>query len=59
MTAIGEKARESLHLALRPALGVERPGLRLFLLICCLPALGFVDGVSGAAENEGSFAVIP
>ena len=58
MTAIGEKARESLHLALRLALGVERPGLRLVLLICCLPALGFGHAVSCAAENKGSFAFI-
>ena len=36
----GDKACKSLALALRLALGVDRRRYRLFLLICCLPALG-------------------
>ena len=54
----GDKACKSLDLALRLALGVDQLRYRLFLLICCLPALGFVDAPSGTAENKGSFAFI-
>ena len=54
----GDKARESLLLALRLALGADHPRLQLFLLICCLPALGFGHAPSGTAENEGSFVFI-
>ena len=54
----GDKACKSLDLALRLALGVDHLRYRLFLLICCLPALGIVDAPSGTAENKGSFAFI-
>ena len=54
----GDKACKSLDLALRLALGVDRRRYRLFLLICCLPALGFVDAPSGTAENDPSFSFI-
>ena len=54
----GDKACKSLDLALRIALGVDHLRYRLFLLICCLPALGIVDAPSGTAENKGSFAFI-
>ena len=54
----GDKACKSLDLALRLALGVDRRRYRLFLLICCLPALGIVDAPSGTAENDPSFSFI-
>ena len=54
----GDKACKSLDLALRLALGVDQLRYRLFLLICCLPALGFVDAPSGTAENDPSFSFI-
>ena len=54
----GDKACKSLDLALRLALGVDRRRYRLFLLICCLPALGFVHAPSGTAEKHPSFAFI-
>ena len=54
----GDKACKSLDLALRLALGVDRRRYRLFLLICCLPALGFVHAPSGTAGNDPSFSFI-
>ena len=54
----GDKACKSLDLALRLALGVDRRRYRLFLLICCLPALGFVHAPSGTADKHPSFAFI-
>ena len=54
----GDKACKSLDPALRLALGVDQLRLRLFLLICCLPALGFVHAPSGTAEKHPSFAFI-
>ena len=54
----GDKACESLDPALRLALGVDQLRYRLFLLICCLPALGFVHAPSGTAENDPSFSFI-
>ena len=54
----GDKACKSLDLALRLALGVDRRRYRLFLLICCLPALGIVHSSSGTAENDPSFSFI-
>ena len=52
----GDKACKSLHLALRLALGVDHPGLRLFLLICCPPPLGFAHGPPWALEKHPSFS---
>ena len=54
----GDMACKSLDLALRLALGVDRRRYRLFLLICCLPALGFVHAPSGTAGNDPSFSFI-
>ena len=54
----GDKACKSLDLALRIALGVDHLRYRLFLLICCLPALGFVHAPSGTAGNDPSFLFI-
>ena len=54
----GDKACKSLDLALRLALGVDHLRYRLFVLICCLPALGFVHAPSGTAENKGLFSFI-
>ena len=54
----GDKACKSLDLALRLALGADRRRDRLFLLTCCLPALGFVHAPSGTAENKGLFSFI-
>ena len=54
----GDKACKSLDLALRLALGVDRRRYRLFLLTCCLPALGFVHAPSGTAGNDPSFLFI-
>ena len=54
----GDKACKSLDLALRLALGVDHLRYRLFLLICCLPALGIVDAPSGTTENDPSFSFI-
>ena len=54
----GDKACKSLDLALRLALGVDRRRYRLFLLTCCLPALGFVHAPSGTAEKHPSIAFI-